>query len=255
LASGGWTVTDAWFPPHAVLPPHTHDRPIFGVMLDGAFQSSIAHRTLDCPPAAAWVEPLGERHANRIGRDGARVLVLQPELGHQTSFGAFAAFLSEVQHLRDAGIAADASRVAREIATVDDLSPLVVDGLLQTMLATAARRERTRRRRAGPPPWLLRAQELVHTQYRERVGLAAIAGEVGVGPSHLAREFRAHFGTTVGEYARRRRLEWVADQLARTTMSLSEIGLAAGFSDQSHLTREFRRRFGVSPGKWRRQRQ
>jgi AraC family transcriptional regulator len=70
--------------------------------------------------------------------------------------------------------------------------------------------------------------------------------------SHLAREFRAHFGTTLGEYVRQLRVEWVAEQLARTPMTLSEISIAAGFSDQSHLTREFRRRFGMSPGAWRR---
>jgi AraC-like DNA-binding protein len=44
----------------------------------------------------------------------------------------------------------------------------------------------------------------------------------------------------------------VATQLTRTAMTLSEIGIAAGFSDQSHLTREFRRRFGATPGEWRR---
>lgn len=249
------TVTDAWFPPYAHLPPHTHDRPIFGVMLHGAFESSIANRTLDCPPGAVWVEPLGERHANRIGREGARVIVVQPDasLVHADG-GSFAGYLGTVQHLRHSGIAGDALRVARELDDADDLSRLTIDGLVQTMLATAVRRERAQRVHAPTPPWLLLAQELAHAQFRERVGLSQIAVAVGVGASHLAREFRAHFGTTLGDYVRRLRVEWVADQLTRTRMTLSEIGIAAGFSDQSHLTREFRRRYGVSPGAWRRQR-
>jgi AraC family transcriptional regulator len=46
-------------------------------------------------------------------------------------------------------------------------------------------------------------------------------------------------------------VEWVADQLMRTSMSLSELGIAAGFSDQSHLTREFRRRLGMTPAQWK----
>jgi AraC family transcriptional regulator len=79
-----------------------------------------------------------------------------------------------------------------------------------------------------------------------------MAEAVGVSPSHLARAFRAHFGTTLGEYIRRLRVEWVAEQLTRTSMTLSAIGIAAGFSDQSHLTREFGRRFGVTPAQWRR---
>jgi AraC family transcriptional regulator len=251
LEATGCTVTEAWFPPNAELPPHTHDHPIFGVMLHGAFESEIAHRTLDCPPASVWVEPLGERHANHIGRDGARVLVVQPD---PASFPAFARFLDSVQHLRHAGIASDASRIASELDSGDDLVPLIVDGLVQTMLATAARQERRRQCHAPAPPWLLLAQELVHARFRDRVSLSAIASAVGISPSHLAREFRAHFGTTLGEYVRRLRVDWVADQLRRPSMTLSELGIAAGFSDQSHLTREFRRRLGVTPAEWRRQR-
>jgi AraC family transcriptional regulator len=244
----GCTVTEAWFPPYADLPPHTHDRPIFGVMLDGAFDSEIAHRTLDCPPGALWVEPLGERHSNRIGRDGARVLVVQPELAW---FRPFAGFLDCVQHARHAGISRDAARIAFELTAADDLTPLIVDGLVHTMLATAARQERRRPHHSPPPRWLLVAQELVHARFRDRVSLSAIAQAVGISPSHLAREFHAHFGATVGGYMRRLRVEWVADQLTRTSMSLSELGIAAGFSDQSHLTREFRRQLGLTPAEWR----
>lgn len=249
LEATGCSVTEAWFPPNAELPPHTHERPIFGVMLRGAFDSEIAHRTLDCPPASVWVEPLGERHANRIGRDGARVLVVQPD---PVAFDAFSGFLGSVQHLRHAGIAGDANRIALEINAADDLSSLVVDGLVQAMLAGAVRQHRVRPFHASMPPWLLLAQELVHARFRERLSLSAVATTVGVTPSHLAREFRARFGTTVGEYVRRLRVEWVAEQLTHTAMSLAEIGIAAGFSDQSHLNREFRRRLGISPGAWRR---
>ena len=249
MEATGCSVIEAWFPPDAELPPHTHDRPIFGVMLSGAFASAIAHRTLDCPPAAVWVEPLGERHANHIGHDGARVLVVQPD---PVEFVAFAGFLDGVRHLRHAGIAADANRIAHEINAADDLAPLMVDGLVQTMLAAAVRRDRGRRFHERIPPWLLVAQELLHARFRERIGLSAIAAAVGVSPSHLAREFRVHFRTTLGDYVRDLRAEWVATQLAQTAMTLSEIGIAAGFSDQSHLTREFRRRFGTTPGEWRR---
>ena len=251
LEATGCTVTEAWFPPNAHLPPHTHDRPIFGVMLAGAFDSEIAHRTLDCPPASVWVEPLGERHANRVGRDGARVLVVQPD---PAAFAAFGDLLAAVQHLRHAGIARDASRIADETNGGDEVTSLIIDGLVQTMLAQAARHERRRQHHAPVPRWLLLAQELLHARFRERMSLSAIAAAVGVSPSHLAREFRAHFGTTLGEYMRSLRIEWVATQLTTTPMTLSEIGIAAGFSDQSHLTREFRRRFGMAPGAWRRDR-
>jgi AraC-like DNA-binding protein len=39
--------------------------------------------------------------------------------------------------------------------------------------------------------------------------------------------------------------------LARTDLSLSEIALAAGFSDQSHLARHFQHMLGTTPGEFR----
>jgi len=247
----GCTVTEAWFPPGAVLAPHTHDCPIFGIMLGGAFQSAIARRRLDCPVSAAWVEPRAERHGNFIGRAGARVLVVQPDLEREDLFGPFAKYLDEVRYLRHAGIAADARRLAAELVIADDVSPLAVDGLVQTMLAAAARAW-TPRGAQAPPRWLLRAQEMLHAHFRERVSIAGIAKAVGVSPWHLARAFRAHLRAAPADYVRRLRVEWAAEQLAGTGMSLAEVAAAAGFSDQSHLTREFVRCLGVTPGVYRR---
>ena len=78
--TGRCLATEAWFPPHAELPAHTHDRSIFAVMLRGGFRSDIAGRTLQCDPASVWTEPREERHANHVGREGALVLVVQPDL-------------------------------------------------------------------------------------------------------------------------------------------------------------------------------
>ncbi|HVT38224.1 MAG TPA: hypothetical protein VHE78_04230, partial [Gemmatimonadaceae bacterium] len=63
-------VTHAWFPPGTALPPHTHDRPIVAVMLEGGFRTSIARRELECSARCFWTEPLGERHANTAGAEG-----------------------------------------------------------------------------------------------------------------------------------------------------------------------------------------
>jgi len=72
-----------------------------------------------------------------------------------------------------------------------------------------------------------------------------------VHPAHLARVFRAREGCSIGEFARRCRIEWAASQLATTSASLSTLAHAAGFCDQSHFTRVFARQLGMSPGRYR----
>src|SRR5688500_15848762 len=106
LATSGCTVTDAWLAPGAVVEPHTHDRTTFAVMLDGSFDSAIAHRRREATPTTVWTEPREERHANYIGRAGAHVLVIQPDPARADLFAPFATLTDEVHLLRHAGIAA-----------------------------------------------------------------------------------------------------------------------------------------------------
>ena len=56
---------------------------------------------------------------------------------------------------------------------------------------------------------------------------------------------------SVGEYRRRRRLDYARRKLADPRLSLAEVAIDAGFADQSHLTRAFRRVTGVTPGQYR----
>ena len=77
--------------------------------------------------------------------------------------------------------------------------------------------------------------------------LADLARELAVHPAHLARAFRGQFGTSVGGYVRRLRLDWAAAELERSDTALAAIALAAGFADQSHFTRIFRRLHRVHP--------
>src|SRR5688572_14909994 len=159
-ATSGCTVTDAWFPPRAVLEPHTHERTIFAVMLDGSFDSAIGGRRLDCTPATVWTEPREEKHANYIGPAGARVLVVQPDPARPDLFAPFASLTDEIHLLRHAGIADDARRVLTELDVADSLSPVAIDSLVLTMMIAASRlRFASDRTGRALPPWLARAQE------------------------------------------------------------------------------------------------
>jgi AraC family transcriptional regulator len=78
--------------------------------------------------------------------------------------------------------------------------------------------------------------------------LAHVAGRHEI---HIAREFRRFFGVSVGEFARRLRIDQAARLLVRSNASISDIALESGFSSHSHLCREFKARFGVTPSVYR----
>jgi AraC-like DNA-binding protein/quercetin dioxygenase-like cupin family protein len=214
LELDGFAVIEAWFPAREYLARHTHDGACVAVMLEGSFDLAIGGRVHHCPPSAVATEPAGETHANSIGDQGARVAVIQPDPARTELLRPFARILDHPSHRHHAGVAACAART--------------------------------------PPPWLLRAQELVHARFREPLQVGAVAREVDVHPGHLARAFRQHFRMPLGSYVRRLRLEWVAAELLGSEDSLASVALAAGFADQSHLTRAFKCHTGLTPQAYRR---
>ena len=203
LDTGSSLITRARFPAGAIIEPHTHDRPIFAVMLSGGFGSAIAHRRLDCAPMSLWTEPAGEVHANYIGRSGANVVITQPDPSLVDAFAPFARLLEEVHFGRDPVVAADARRIADEVEHPDELTPLAIDALVVGMFTAASRTTTVRRRGNSVPRWLSRTRELLQEEFREHQTLTDLAARAGVHPSHLAREFRAHYGLSVGENVRR----------------------------------------------------
>jgi AraC family transcriptional regulator len=244
-------VTHAWFPPDTVLEPHIHERATYAVMLEGSFDLSFPGRSYGCPPTTVFTEPPEERHGNRIGIAGARVLVVQPAATRTDLLWSCRNILERVHYDQHAGIAALARRAVAELEAPDAVLPLALEALALEMLATSSRRSVAERMERRAPPWLERAREVVHARYMENLQISDIAAAVGVHPIRLARAFRAHYHLPLASYMRRLRLEWAAERLVDSTDSLASIALQAGFSDQSHFTRAFKRHSGRTPRQFR----
>ncbi|HET7112109.1 MAG TPA: AraC family transcriptional regulator, partial [Pyrinomonadaceae bacterium] len=131
----------------------------------------------------------------------------------------------------------------------DSVAPIIVEGLMLEMLGHASRSLITMPVRE--PSWLMQLREMLHGQFNDPLHLVEIAQTVGVHPTHLARTFKKHYRTTVGEYVRRLRLDWATRQLSETEASIAEIALAAGFYDQSHFSHLFKEHTGFTPAEFR----
>ena len=110
---------------------------------------------------------------------------------------------------------------------------------------------RPRVRGGLPPRAMRRVREFVEEHLEENISIQALANIASLSMYHFARAFKQSEGMTPHEYLIRRRVQRTKDLLAETDLSLSEIALASGFSDQSHCARRFREHVGVTPSSYR----
>ena len=79
------------------------------------------------------------------------------------------------------------------------------------------------------------------------IGLADLAGVACVSTFHFSRMFRAKTGLPPHRYLAELRIERAKTLLLRGELSLAEVALACGFSDQSNFGRAFRKACGSTP--------
>lgn len=93
------------------------------------------------------------------------------------------------------------------------------------------------------------AIEFIRTSYSENISLKDLSKITDTNPYVLLRNFQKNLGITPHEYLQAYRINQ-ARKLISTGISLSDVALLCGFSDQSHLTRVFKRKVGVTPGQF-----
>ncbi len=98
-----------------------------------------------------------------------------------------------------------------------------------------------------------RATEFMITHLSQDISLAQVAKECGLSLSHFSRAFKRSTGMPPHRWLRERRIEHAKDMIVHSSLSLTEIALACGFSDLSHLSRVFAQRVGMAPRAWRHQ--
>jgi AraC family transcriptional regulator len=246
LLVGGFQITETTHAPGTRLVRHVHEDPAITLVLGGAFEETFRHGPVLCRAGGLLFKAPGEPHGNRYGERGARSLLMDPRVMDEERRRLVAPLFDGVHYRPDGAANRIGRQVARELRNADAPATLAIEGLLLELLAAALR---TRGESLGPrdPAWLVRAVELLHAHFAERVTLTQLAHASGVPAVRLARAFRHRIGLSPGALQRRLRVQWAADELLRTDRALSDVALAAGFADQSHFTRVFARIVGVTP--------
>lgn len=246
----GFTLTETAYTPSLQLPRHFHQSAYFCFVLQGSFTEFYEQQSRACRPSTLIFHPSGERHADHF-HTATRCFNLLMDVRWVERVRQHSEIVDNPTDFHGGFLAELATRLYKEFRQMDELSPLIVEGLTIEVLGEAARSS-LKRQRPEPPLWLKQARELLHDQFHESLTLSKVAGSVGVHETHLSREFRRYYRCTVGEYVRHLRIEFACHQLSTSNTPLSEIALAAGFADQSHFSRTFKQITGMSPTTYRR---
>jgi AraC family transcriptional regulator len=250
ISAAGFRVVERLYPPNLQVPQHLHKDAHLVVTLRGKYLQRSSGKDLEFEPGTVGFYPAGETHSSSYSPLGARSLHI--DIDPETFDRAREASPGFARSLvcRGGKPASISGEIYRECRSPDAPSPLVLEGLIFQLFGEICRVPMQRRHHL--PTWLSRADGVIRERFTETLTLSDIAGYVGVHPVHLAREYRKHYRSTVGEQIRRLRVDFARRQISTTESTLADIALASGFSDQSHFTVAFKNYVGIPPSVYRR---
>lgn len=243
------TLTESLHSPELRIPAHVHSTASICLTLTGEAREIINGNSLVVHPGCAIIRGPEVRHANTYGPLPHRGFMIELDNKWLCACSHFSSVLDGYRLYIGGPVPALALRIYHESRIKDSVAPVIVEGLVLEMLGHASRSLIETPARA--PQWLTQARDLLQERFNDSLNLVEIAHTVGVHPTHLARSFKKHFRSTVGEYVRRLRLDWAMRQLSESEDSIAEIAAAAGFYDQSHFSHLFKQHTGFSPAEFR----
>jgi AraC family transcriptional regulator len=147
----------------------------------------------------------------------------------------------------------------RQAADVPDkVNGLYVEALGTVLLHEILRFNRGRLRseiavKGGLAAWQQRiVTAYIEDNLSEQISLATLARMARLSTFHFCRAFKQSFGIPPHRYHTNRRIERAKVMLAERKHSVTEIGLAVGFSETSSFTAVFRKFTGQTPSRYHR---
>lgn len=225
---------------------HAHERAYLAFVQQGSHQDEVGCDREVAQSATVVVMPSGVAHANRIGGEGVRMLLvtLEPTLRE------FALLPTRWRVLHGGPVARVFLRLRQTLALPAESERVTIEELLLELLDVVA--GTPERVRETVPTCVRAARAMLNDSAFEPFLLRDVARATHVDVAYLARAFRRAEGCTMGEYRRRVRARKAASLLGKGRMALAEVAFVAGFADQSHLSRVFKAEFGVTPLRYQR---
>jgi AraC family transcriptional regulator len=247
----GFLLSETHYRGGLLVPPHVHELPYYAFLLAGGYQEHLGRQTVTCAPQSFVFHPSHEVRHGRLCDAGARLFHVEIAPRCLAVLRDEGCVPSDSTVLTAGPLVTLSLSLYREFRQTDTASALAIEGLSLEILGALLRSRL--RADARHPRWLERAREHVHDDVARTLSVESVAADVGVSAVRLSRAFRRAFGESLGSYQRRLRVRLACERLRDSSLSLAEIALDAGFTDQSHFTRVFKRLIGATPAVFRRE--
>lgn len=183
------------------------------------------------------------------------VLAIEPDLLHQIGqeFVSRIELLPQFMNETDLFIQSIVSTLKAELEFRQLGSHLLIDSLKTTLAIHLLRNYCTTKPKLVnnsdglSHSTIKQVRDYIHAHLQQNLKLVELSQLAQLSPYHFLRQFKRHIGITPHQYILQCRIEAAKQLLERNELSISEIAVRTGFSDQSHLTRYFKQKFGITP--------
>lgn len=134
---------------------------------------------------------------------------------------------------------------------LDALVTLFATYLLRNYSSLGQRAPRAFKGGLLPSTWK-KVNDYIHAHLSEILSLERLASVANLSPSHFVRAFKETAGQAPHQYVISTRLAYARSLILSTSMPLSHVAKAAGFSSNSHMTAMMKRAWNVTPSEFRR---
>lgn len=245
----GITLTDTEYT-HPKVDWHYHENAYFTFILQGKVIEGNKKETYQLTPGHLLFHNWQEAHYNIKPTGFTRGFHVEI---NQVWTNFFHLDLSAIQgslHVSDPATKLLMHKIFIETKMNDATSPLAINALLteafgqMTQVSDASARK--------TPGWVRELRNLLHDTPTVNWKLTGLADTLGLHPAHLSRDFTKHFHCTLGDYVRKLKVEYASTLLLDPNLSLTDVALESGFSDQSHFIRCFKTLVRLKPSLYRR---
>ena len=95
------------------------------------------------------------------------------------------------------------------------------------------------------------ALEYIDGHFRDDLTLSDLCAQLSMSRSNFERLFTRFAGISFGEYIKRRRIDYAAELLLGTGMTVLEAAMASGYHNTANFNKQFKAVTGMAPGEYR----